>query len=157
MLWRFLVFCNIYGSTVGAVNAESPKRTSSNISKKYFGQKTIVFLMDLNHILYERSCNYFQWFPHTPMPPRPLKRPKNNDFFLDIFPNIIFLLFLRALGAIVPWCHRGAIIFVCIHLAIYFWSGPEYTEGITGTIFLTLYIYIYIYIYMYIQLVSKLS
>ena len=49
----------------------------SKISKKSFGHEISVFLTDLHHILHERSCNYFQWFPHTPMPSRPLKRPQN--------------------------------------------------------------------------------
>ena len=43
------------------------------------------------------------------MLPRPLKRPENNDLLLDIFSENIVLFFLGALGAIVPWCHRGAI------------------------------------------------
>ena len=38
-----------------------------------------------------------------------VKRPQNNDLLLDIFSKNIFLFFLKALGAIVPWCHRGAI------------------------------------------------
>ena len=41
------------------------------------------------------------------MPSRSYKRPKNNDLLLGTFANNYFLLFLRAVGATVPWCHRG--------------------------------------------------
>ena len=66
-----------YGPTVGAVNAESPKRNVSKTPKKKYGHEIGVFPTDLHYILHERSCNNFQGFPHTPMPHRPLKRPKN--------------------------------------------------------------------------------
>ena len=89
---------------MGALNAESPKRAFSENPKKLFGHETCVFLTDFHHILRARSCDHFQCFPHTPMPSRPLKRHKNNDFLSDIFH-----LFLRVIGAIVLWCHRGAI------------------------------------------------
>jgi hypothetical protein len=78
---------------VGALNAESPKRTLSKISKKQYGHETGVFLTDFNHILHARSCDHFQWFPHTPMPPGPLKRPKNNDLLLGIFKKEKFYSF----------------------------------------------------------------
>ena len=42
------------------------------------GHEIGVFLKDFHH------GDNFQWFPHAPMAPRPLKRPKNNDLLLDI-------------------------------------------------------------------------
>ena len=66
----------MYGPTVGALNAESPKRTFSEIPKNK-GHEKGVFLTDLHHILHERGCNHFQWLPHTPRPSRHLKRPQN--------------------------------------------------------------------------------
>ena len=71
------------------------------------------------------NCDHFQCFPHTPMPPRPPKRPKNNDLLLDIFHKIIFLFFLRALGAIVLWCHRGAMPFFGTSNAIKAFNLPS--------------------------------
>ena len=75
--WKMLRWLQrAYGPTVGALNAESPKRTFSKISKKK-GREISVFLTDSPYILHERSCNHFQKFPHTPMPPRHFKRPQN--------------------------------------------------------------------------------
>ena len=51
------------------------------------------------------------------MPPRPLKRPRTNDLLLGIFyKKEVF--FLRALGAIVLWCHRGAMSIAQIAAAV---------------------------------------
>ena len=62
-------------------------------SKNLLGHGIGVFLTDLHHILHARSCNHFLQFPHTPKPPRPLKRPKNlNLFFAFIFKkNVSFV------------------------------------------------------------------
>ena len=50
------------------------------------------FLTDLHHILHARSCNHFIWFPHTPKPSRPLKRPKIS-YLLFAFLFLQLLLF----------------------------------------------------------------
>ena len=73
------------GPTVGALNAETPKRTFSKKSRKYFGHEIGVFLTDFHHILHARICNHFQWFPNTPMLPRPLKRPKTMIYSWAFF------------------------------------------------------------------------
>ena len=45
-----------------------------------------------------------------PSPHRPLKRPYNFNLFFIPFYNFCFLgLLFRAVGAMVPWCHSGAI------------------------------------------------
>ena len=83
-----------------------------------YAHLTFIFRLSYSsHILHERSCNHFQWIPHPLMLPRPLKRPQNYELFLGIFFKITLLLFLRALGDIFPWCHRGAIpIFISVVL-----------------------------------------
>ena len=83
---------------MGALNAESPKLTFKKI-KKISWLRIIGFLMDLHHILHARTCLHFQWFPHARWHPRPLQRPQNVD------------LLLGALGAMVPWCHSGAMYY----------------------------------------------
>ena len=65
------------GPTVGALNAESPKRTYSNIPRAYCGHGIRVFLTDLHHILHARNCIHFRLFPHARWHPRPLKRSQN--------------------------------------------------------------------------------
>ena len=57
------------------------------------------FLTDLHYILHARSCIHFRRFSHTPMPPRPLKRPKNFSLLFAFF-NFYFLglLFIALLG-----------------------------------------------------------
>ena len=53
------ISCPDYGPSVGALNAESPKRTFRK-NKKENGHEIGVILTDLPHILHERSCNHFQ-------------------------------------------------------------------------------------------------
>ena len=63
----------------------------------------------MQHILHEQSCNHFQWFPHTPVPPRPLKRLQNEDLLLGIFPNKMLICFESPLGyrsLVPPWGHN---------------------------------------------------
>ena len=65
-----------YGPSAGALDAENPK-SKRNKNGKPIGQEINDFLTDLQHIFHARSCNNFLCFPHTPKPPRPLKRAKN--------------------------------------------------------------------------------
>jgi hypothetical protein len=46
---------SFYGPTVGALNAESPKRIFSFFLKKRFGHETGVFLTDFHHILHAQN------------------------------------------------------------------------------------------------------
>ena len=57
-----------HGPTVGALNAESPKRFACKTSKNEIGHEISVFLTDLHNVLHERSCNHFQWFRILPCP-----------------------------------------------------------------------------------------
>ena len=63
---------NNYGPSAGTLDAEIPK--SNKKKRKNNGREISVFLTDLSHILHTRSCKHFLWFPHTPKPPRALKR-----------------------------------------------------------------------------------
>ena len=85
-------------STTRASKELFPKFPKSNLVTKY-----VVFLKDLYHIFHGRSCNHFQWFPHTPMPPRPLKRPQNSDLLLDSPPHY-FSILLKS-----PWSYRSLV------------------------------------------------
>ena len=60
----------------GSQRRETQKNFIQNFTKRIWSRNN-VFLKDVHHILNERSCNHFPWFPHTPVPPRPLKRPQN--------------------------------------------------------------------------------
>ena len=73
-------------------------------TKRKIGHEIGVFLTDLRHILHSRSCNHFLWFPHTPKPPWPLKRPTNFNFaFFFFFPlSLFWLIFQSQFGL---WLH----------------------------------------------------
>ena len=75
----------------------------------------IVFLTALHHILHARNYYHFLSSPHTPKPPRPLKRPPNFNLLLHLF-NFDFLgLLLRAYLGYGYTSHAGAIHLLCWH------------------------------------------
>ena len=82
-----------YGPSAAALDAENHK-SKNNINLKN-GHEISFFLTELHHILHARSCIHFLWFPHTPRPPRPLKRSQN--FYL-LFTLLQLLLFGLTLG-----------------------------------------------------------
>ena len=73
----------------GDLDAENPKSKKKQ-KEKVVGHEIGVFLTDLHHILHARSCNHFLWFPHTPGPPRPLKRPQNFNLLFEFFQLLLF-------------------------------------------------------------------
>ena len=77
----------------GLSTPRAPKELFQTIRKSNMVTKHVFITTDFHHILHARSCNHFQWFPHTPMPPRPLKRPKNIDLLLDMFSKNVFYSF----------------------------------------------------------------
>ena len=68
------------------------------ISKKLLGREIDVFPTDLHRIWHARSCSHFLWFPHTPKPPRPLKRPKDFNLLFEFLQLFSFLLSSARLG-----------------------------------------------------------
>ena len=94
MLDTYFSITLAYGPSAGALDAESPKvkvKKSKNV-----GREICVFLIVVHHILDARSCNNFLWFPHTPSPPRPIKRPKNFNLLFAFFQCLLFLFNLGA-------------------------------------------------------------
>ena len=72
-------------------------KVNKNRTKQLVGYEMNLFLTYLHHILHARSCNHFLWFPHTPNPPRPLKRPKNFNLLFTSFQLLLFVgLLFRA-------------------------------------------------------------
>ena len=103
-----------YGPSAGAFDSESPKSKSN---KKHLGHEIRVFLMEFHHILHARSCNYFLLFPHTPRPPRRLKRPKTL-FYVGIFPTFTFLAyFLEPIWAMLTRPVQGPLCLLPVRLA----------------------------------------
>ena len=93
-------FIYSYGPSAGAVDAESPKSRNNNKSKNN-GHEISVFLMHLHDILHARSFIHFLWLPHTPKPPRPLKRLKDFNSLLAFSKLLLFGLLLEPIWAMV--------------------------------------------------------
>ena len=78
LLFHYLYFW--FGYILWALSAESPPKYFFKKIAKAIWSRNRCCLTDFHHILHARSCDHFQWFPHTPMPPRPLQRPKKQWF-----------------------------------------------------------------------------
>ena len=118
------VIASPYGSSAGALDAESPKsKSKQNKNERLFGHGIAVFLTDLHPILHAMreavtTSNGSRIFPS---PPRPLKRPKN--FNLLCFSKFYFegLLFRAHFGY--GYTSRAeAITFV---IGSPFWAAPQ--------------------------------
>ena len=80
-------------STPRALKAKNKK------TKELVGHEIGGVLTDLHQISHARSCIHCLWFPHTPMPSRPLKRFKNfNSFFVFSQLSFFGLSFRAHLG-----------------------------------------------------------
>ena len=104
--WSVLV--PLYGPTVGALNAESPKRIFFKKIKKAIWSRNKCFPYGFPPYLHARNCDHFQWFPHTPTPPRPLKRPQTKMYFWTLFQkkNTIFESPWGYRSLVPPWGHK---------------------------------------------------
>ena len=84
-------------STPRALKAKIMKKKKK---RKVFAHEIIDFLTDLYHNLHAQSCTHFLWFPHTPRPPRALKRPQHFNLFFALFFQLLLFgpLFRAHLG-----------------------------------------------------------
>ena len=125
---------NVYGPTVGALNAKSPKIIFQFVHKNKLVAK------------YEFSYGFTSYFACAKLYTFPLASAcapapyalngtsKLRFVFGYFFSQFLFLLLFGtvALGAMVSWCHSGAIyiyIYIYISRICYdFWEAPERTS-----------------------------
>ena len=111
----------VYGPTVGALNAESPKKEPfQKLRKGNMVTKQVFFLRISTIFCMREAVTISNGYRILPCPLGLSKRPKTMIYFWTFSNDLLFghfpkkkKIFLRALGAIVPWCHRGAIRLIC--------------------------------------------